>query len=369
MEAVSQSIKQKINLHIGLVGPLPPPFGGMANQTKQLARLLASEGVKVTLVQTNKPYPNLFFENLKGIRAFFRLIPYLIKLRKVVKHVDCLHVMANSGWSWQLFAAPAVWIAWLNKVPVIVNYRCGEAEIYLHTSIKFVAPTLKRVSALIVPSGFLQAVFKKYDFTAEVIPNIIDLDRFVFAANKGVRNIEAPVIVIARNLEAIYGIDVAIDAIALIKQKTPKVRLLVAGSGPLLHSLLQQVEQNDLLDNIEFTGKLKPEQIASLYAKADIMLNPTRVDNMPNSLLEAMASGLPIVTTSVGGIPYIVSEGETALMVDPNNPEMMANKLEQLINDPVLYEKLAFNGNLYVQKYSWLHVKQQWLSLYLQVIS
>lgn len=367
MENVSQPISRKNKLHIGLVGPLPPPFGGMANQTKQLAGLLVSEGVEVTLIQTNKPYANPAFENIKGIRALFRLIPYLLELWKVSKQVDCLHVMANSGWSWQLFAAPAVWVAWLNRVPVIVNYRGGEADSYLHASIKFVAPTLNKVSALVVPSGFLQAVFTKYAFKAEVIPNIIDLNRFVFAANKRVRNAASPVIVIARNLEAIYGIDVAIDAIAILKQKIPMLRVLIAGSGPLLESLSQQVALKSLSDSIEFTGKLNPEQIAELYARADIMLNPTRVDNMPNSLLEALAAGLPIVTTAVGGIPYIVNDGETALMVEPNNPQMMAAKLEQLVNDTGLYEKLAFNGNLHVQKYAWQHVKQQWLTLYEQV--
>lgn len=369
MVNASQSCSQERRLHVGLVGPLPPPFGGMANQTKQLATLLQAEGVDVLLVQTNKPYPNAIIGRLKGIRAFFRLIPYLAALWKATRQVDCLHVMANSGWSWQLFAAPAVWVAWFNNVPVIVNYRGGEADSYLQASIKFVAPTLKKVSALIVPSGFLQDIFKKYGFSAEVIPNIVDVNRFVFAASKRVRNIDAPVIVIARNLEAIYGIDVAIDAIALLKQKIPMVRVLIAGSGPLLEPLLQRVKQAGLADNIEFTGRLNPEQIAELYAKADIMLNPTRVDNMPNSVLEALAAGLPIVTTAVGGVPYIVSDAETALMVESGNPEMMANRLEQLINDTGLYEKLAYNGNQYVQQYAWRHVKQQWLGLYRQVTS
>ncbi|MCQ8102638.1 glycosyltransferase family 4 protein [Methylomonas sp. SURF-2] len=339
----------------------------MANQTKQLAGLLSSEGVKVTLVQTNRPYPHPLFARIKGIRAVFRLIPYILELWTVCKNVDCLHVMANSGWSWQVFAAPAIWVAWFKNVPVIVNYRGGEAEVYLQTSIKFVAPTLKKISALVVPSGFLQTVFDKYGFAARVIPNIVDLNRFAFASNKCVRNKEAPVIVIARNLESIYGIDVAIEAIAILRQKIPLVKVLIAGSGPLLESLSKLVQQKALTDNIEFTGKLTPEQIAGLYAKADIMLNPTRVDNMPNSLLEALAAGLPIVTTAVGGIPYIVSDGETALMVEPNNPEMMAAKLEQLIIDGALYEKLAENGIQYVQQYAWRQVKQQWLTLYEQV--
>ena len=89
-------------LSIGLIGPLPPPFGGMANQTRQLHELLVAEGVKVILIQTNADYASAFIAKLKGLRALFRLIPYLFKLWQTAKQVDCFNLMANSGWSWQL---------------------------------------------------------------------------------------------------------------------------------------------------------------------------------------------------------------------------------------------------------------------------
>jgi glycosyltransferase involved in cell wall biosynthesis len=123
-----------------------------------------------------------------------------------------------------------------------------------------------------------------------------------------------------------------------------------------------------LLENVKFTGKLSPDEVVELYESADIMLNPTTVDNMPNSVLEALAVGIPVVTTDVGGIPFIVSDNQTALLVDVNNPEMMANKVEQLIIDPGLYEILVLNGVKEVEKYAWDVVKHQWLDLYRQVI-
>ena len=352
---------------LGLIGPLPPPFGGMANQTRQLQRLLQAEGIDVVLVQTNADYPWVWVADIKGLRAVFRLVPYLVNLWRLAGRVDCMHVMANSGWSWQLYAAPAVWMGWIKSVPVIINYRGGEAEQYFRQSFKWVAPTLRKVTAIVVPSVFLAQVFSAYGFQAEIIPNIIDLKKFAFRYRRGVADPDAPLLVITRNLEKIYGLDIAIDAIRLLKSRLPRIKVYIAGSGPLLGHLMERVQQLALTENIEFTGKLTPEQVVALYGKADIMLNPTTVDNMPNSILEALANGLPVVTTNVGGIPYMVTDNQTALFVDVNDPEMLAAKIEQLVDNRDLYEKLVSNGFEQAKKYGWESVRHQWLGLYKRV--
>ena len=140
-------------LRIGLVGPLPPPAGGMAMQTRQLAELLRGEKADVLLVPTNAPYRPAWVANWRGLRAVFRLLPYLVALWRAAGRSDVMHVMANSGWSWHLFAAPAVWISRLRRVPVVVNYRGGEAAEFLARSARGVRGTMRRTSRLIVPSG------------------------------------------------------------------------------------------------------------------------------------------------------------------------------------------------------------------------
>jgi len=361
------SVESMKMLHIGLIGPLPPPFGGMANQTKQLAALLKEEGLEVTLVQTNAPCAWRMIDKVKGVRAIFRLLPFLFQLWNTARRVDCMHVMANSGWSWQLYATPAIWIAWLNKTPVIVNYRGGEAEQYFSASLKWIKPTLNKSTAIIVPSDFLKNVFNKFGFVAQVIPNIVDFQRFSFSGRTNLKNINTPRLVVTRNLEKIYGIDTAIKAVSILKSKFPDIKLFIAGSGPLLEELSGLVAMLGLSSNVEFTGKLSPDEVVKLYANADIMLNPTTVDNMPNSVLEALAVGIPVVTTDVGGIPHIVENNQTALLVDVNDAEMMANRVEQLILDVDLFETLVLNGVRQVKKYAWDVVKHQWLDLYRQV--
>jgi len=355
--------KEKV-LHIGLCGPLPPPYGGMANQLNQLYGLLVQDDIQVSLVQTNAPYHYKMIQKIKGVRALFRIVPYLLNVWKLAGKVDVIHVFANSGWSWQLFSAPVLWIAWLRKTPVIINYRGGEARDYFNKSIKWVRPSINKATTVIVPSGYLKKVFSDFEIETHIIPNIINLERFHVKDNYGQLNPAHPHLIITRNLEAIYGIPTAINAVALLSQIVPDIRLSIAGSGPQKEELQQLVTKEKLEKNISFTGKLIPEEMADLYQRADIILNPTTVDNMPNSVLEAMASGVAVVTTDVGGIPYIVEDNKTALFTEVNNAEAMAKQINRLLNEPELYRALVNNGLQEVRQYSWTEIRTLWLALY-----
>lgn len=351
---------KNLDLKIGLIGPFPPPYGGMANQAKQLFELLRREQLYVKFVQTNEPYRPKIIGRLKGIRAVFRIIPFILNTWNLARSVDVIHVFSNSGWAWQLFSTPVVWIGWLKKKPVIVNYRGGEAKQYFDRSIDRVRPTLKKANSIIVPSGYLKSIFSDFGFNAQIIPNIINLERFT---PKNSSQLKFHLIV-ARNLEPIYGINIAIQAVGLIKIVYPQIRLSIAGSGPQKSELRNMVKDAGLEKNIIFTGKLNPDEIVDLFHSADIMLNPSSVDNMPNAILESMACGVPVVTTNAGGIPFMVKSSSTASIVKINDPEEMAKAVIELYQDPELYATIARNGIEEVKRYAWTEVKQEWLTLY-----
>lgn len=340
-------------LRIVLVGPIPPPYGGMANQTQQLAELLRSEGQSVTLVPSNAPYSPCWVAGVPGLRAVFRLFPYLLRLWREIGSSQLVHVMANSGWSWHLFAAPAIRIAALRRVPVIVNYRGGEAESFLSTSARSVHRTMRKAAALIVPSGFLKATFERFDMSAAIVPNIVDLRRF---SNPQPHHTNRRRLLVARNLEPIYDNESAIRALAIVRQTHPDATLTIAGSGPLAETLQSLVNTLGLTESVVFTGRLDRDAMADAYRDADIALNPSLVDNMPNSVLEALASGVPVVSTRVGGVPYIVKDEETALLVPPKSPEAMAAAIVRLMDDAVLAQRLIDNGLAEVQAYTWPRV-------------
>jgi glycosyltransferase involved in cell wall biosynthesis len=349
-------------MRLGLVGPLPPPNGGMAMQTLQLARLLTLDGVAVELVQTNAPYLPAIVGRVKGLRALFRLVPYLRRVWRLAGRTEVIHLMANSGWSWSLFAAPVIWAGWFRGTPVIVNYRGGEAEEYLEKSARWVKFSMSRASRLVVPSGFLRQVFGEVGMAADVIPNIIDLE--TFSPDSQSRAESNFTLAITRNLESIYGLDTAIHALALAREQCPGIQLKIAGSGPQAAALERLVEQLGLNDSVTFMGRLERHEVVALYHSAHAMLNPSRVDNMPNSVLEALACGLPVISTNVGGIPFIVEDGKTALLVPPDDPGQMAKALIRLCTDSALRARLRESGCREVMQYAWSEVSPRWLSLY-----
>jgi L-malate glycosyltransferase len=348
---------------VGLVGPLPPPFGGMAKQTEQLARLLRAEDIGVEIVRTNAPYRPRWIARVRGARAIFRLIPYLCQLWAVAGRVALFHVMANSGWAWHLFAAPALLIAKLRGVPVVLNYRGGNAEAFFQQSFRWVKSTLRLADVVVVPSTFLCRVFQELAIVARIVPNIIDLDRF--ASNRSPSaELSNPHIIITRNLESIYDIGTGLHAFALIVREFPTAHLTIAGSGPERRRLEALADTLGIRKSVSFAGILDDDAIAELYRSADVMINPSLIDNMPISILEAWASRVPVVSTNVGGVPLLVRHAENGLLVPPSEPEAMANAVLLVLTDPCRRKALSDAGRDRAQQYAWSNVRDKLFQVY-----
>lgn len=345
-----------------LVGPLPPPSGGMANQCEQLQRLLNAEGAQVHLVRTNAPYRPAWVGRIPVLRAGFRLVPYLIALWRGIGRSQVVHVLANSGWAWHLFAAPALTMARWRGVPAIVNYRGGQADEFFARAPRSVSRLLASAAQRVTPSAFLVRVFARHGLQADVIPNIVDLSRF--RPSEPRQTGAAPHLVVTRNLEPIYDIPTALSALARVRQQYPGATLTVAGSGPELASLRQRAAELGVADAVRFAGRIDNADIASLYASADVVLNPSTADNMPISILESLASGVPVVSTDAGGIPDLVEHGRTALLVPVGDAEGMAQATLRVLSDPVLRSQLREQGLQEAARYAWPRVREQWLQAY-----
>ena len=348
-------------LRIGLVGPLPPPAGGMANQTRQLAELLGAAQATVCLVQTNAPYRPAWAGHLPGLRALFRLLPYLHALWRAAGCCDLFHVMANSGWSWHLFAAPAIWVAWLRRVPVVVNYRGGEASHFLTRSQALVKCSMRHVAALAVPSDFLAHVFGRHGMPSEVVPNVVDLARFQPRADGSEGHAQ---LLVARNLEPIYDNATALRAFGLVLRERPDARLTIAGSGPQEHELRALAAHLGVQNEVHFAGRLERDAMAGAYRAADVSLNPSQDDNMQNSVLDSMDRAVPLDSTNVGGVPFIVTHEHTALLVPPGDAQAMANAVLRLLQDRALRLSLVRAGLVDVQRYTWSEVAPRLAAVY-----
>ncbi|MEZ5525426.1 MAG: glycosyltransferase family 4 protein [Pseudomonadales bacterium] len=354
-------------IKVAVIGPLPPPSGGMANQALQLVQLLERAGMEVNFVRVNAPYRPEWIADIKGLRALFRLAPYLYQLWRQIRASDLVHVLANSGWSWHLFAAPAIWIGWLLRKPVVINYRGGEAETFFKRAWRWVAPTVNKSRLVIVPSGFLQRIFARHGVPAQVVPNILDLARFDFADKKTCEG-EALHFVVTRNLEKIYGVETVLQAFAMILERYPKARLTVAGSGPEENALKAQAVSLGIVSAVTFAGRLEPQQITELYCAADVLLNASIVDNSPNSLIEALAAGVPVVSSNVGGIPDLVEDGCSALLVPASQPQALARAVFELLENRSLREKLVLEGQQVAARFDQQNVLQKLEAVYGQAM-
>ena len=135
--------------------------------------------------------------------------------------------------------------------------------------------------------------------------------------------------------------------------------------GPEVDGSLKRAEKLSEHLNVKttFTGKLDKAMWRSLSDNFNIFINTTNFDNTPVSVIEAMALGLPVVSTNVGGMPYLIEDGITGLLVPPNNSEAMTKAIEKLISNPALAATISLNARKQVEAFDWDIVKHQWLKL------
>jgi len=260
--------------------------------------------------------------------------------------------MANSGWSWHLHAAPAIWIGWLRGKAVVLNYRGGEAPEFMARRAALVCFTMRRAQAVIVPSAYLARVFGAYGIHAQIVPNIVDLARFQPAP----RAPGGAHILIARHLEPLYDHATGLHAFALLRATWPHARLTICGEGPELPRLRLLAEALQQQDAVHFAGKQDNAGMAEHYRHADLALNPSLADNQPNSVLEAWASGVPVVSTNVGGVPDLIADRVDGLLTPPGDAESMAAAMRSVLAAPALAQRLAMAGLASAQRYSWQRV-------------
>jgi glycosyltransferase involved in cell wall biosynthesis len=152
----------------------------------------------------------------------------------------------------------------------------------------------------------------------------------------------------------------AIDVLAKLKTDFLDAELCMVGQEKEVKIIELNQYAVSLQVNVTFTGKLSKAEWIELSKNFDIFINTTHFDNTPVSLIEALALGLPVVSTNVGGIPYLVKDRETALLVNDSDSKAMANAIIELIKNPELAQKIAANGRKLAEQFDWNNVKNQW---------
>ena len=190
----------------------------------------------------------------------------------------------------------------------LINYHSGEARDHLERfrSATFV---LSRADKIVVPSGYLVDVFREFGLPAIVVPNLVDPSQFRYRERTPLR----PHLVCTRGFSKYYSVDVVVKAFAEVKKEYSDAQLDLVGGGPLEGDIRKLVADMNLT-GVNFTGVASRQQIGKYYDEADIFINASWLDNMPLSVIEAFASGTPVVTTSPECMPYLVEHERTGLL-------------------------------------------------------
>ena len=168
----------------------------------------------------------------------------------------------------------------------------------------------------------------------------IDLSLFAHQPNRAARGARVPVIMSVGRLVPKKGLDDLIAACSLMRDRGIEFRCLIIGEGPLRKELQGDINRLDLAAHVELRGAMTHAKLIALYGEADIFALPPRItedgdrDGIPNVIVEAMATGLPVVSTAVSGIPELVKHDVTGLLVPPNDPGALAAALQRLLADP-----------------------------------
>jgi glycosyltransferase involved in cell wall biosynthesis len=349
-----------------LVAPSLRILGGQAVQANYLLENLSRDPMfEVSFVPHNPRFPGPFrlLQRIKYVRTLATSLVYCINLLLKIPRHDIIHVFSASYLSFLLAPTPAIFIGRLFGKKVILNYHSGEAEDHLRCWPRTSVPIMKLADELIVPSPYLIDVFRKFGLQAHAISNVVDQDQFKFRERKPLR----PIFLSNRNLYLLYNVACTLRAFARIQQRFPEARLILAGGGrqrPYLESLASELK----LQNVEFRGLVSPGEMSELYDEADIYLNSSNIDNMPGSIIESFACGLPVVSTNAGGIRCIITHGRTGLLVPKNDSEAMASWAIRLLETPELAESIARNAYEECPAYTWPAVRETWVAAYLHLV-
>lgn len=266
-----------------------------------------------------------------------------------------------SGWAFLWVWCLSYLLNVLRK-PFVLTLHGGLLPLYALRFPGRVRRVLSRAAVVTTPSGYLLELMSPYTSRLRLLPNPLDMGKYVFRH----RSVLAPRLLWLRAFHGIYNPEMAVRVVALLKKDFPEVQLMMVGPDKGDGSF-QRVkylsEKLDVENNLFLTGSLRKSEIPRVLNSADVLINTTNVDNAPVSVLEAMVSGLCIVSTNAGGLPYMLDHGNDALLVPPDDSNEMAASLKKLLQDPELAGRLSLNARTKALKCDWSVVLPKWENL------
>lgn len=327
-----------------LVCNYKPGVGGISGQVEILQKMLEADGHTAEVFST------------KASALQRLLLP--LKLKTKGKAFDVFHIHCCSHWGF-LPAVIGVTVGKRLGKRIVLTYHGGGGEEFFDRHPKLVRHILTRTDANIVLSGFLAQVFEKHNIPAVTIPNILDLDDSRFRLREELK----PNYICTRAHEPLYNIPCILRALQKVQALHPEAALTLVGDGSEHQNLVNQAQ--DLgLRNVTFTGRVDNKEIYRYLDQADFLLSAPTVDNMPVSLLEAMNAGLLVISSKVGGVPYIIKNNHSGLLFESDDDAAMAQKMLWALENQTVAQAIIAQAHKEVGRYRWKNIKEKLYTAY-----
>jgi glycosyltransferase involved in cell wall biosynthesis len=360
----------------------PPIGGGAANAHLCLLMQYAYNKNLQIDVLTSAPEPGLIKENFAdnitiykvGIHKkqlhFWRKTEVLEWLFKAGFHYKKLLRENKYDFAHAFSGFPTGWLSYrsANKLPYIISLRGSDVpgeHARLKLDYKILGPAFKAIwkkaSAIVANSQGLKNRALKFMPSAkiDIIPNGVDTECFRPAQTTS-ESQKLRLITVGR-LSVTKRVEILIEAIDILNRQS-KVRFKIVGGGQLLQKLKQIVTENNLDNIVELTGRIDSEEMPQIYRQNDVFISASKMEGMSNAMLEAMASGLPIIATRCEGVDELIDEN--GLVIENANAEEIAKAIKKLIDDPQLRNQMSEAARKQAEKFTWGQIADQYLKIY-----
>lgn len=312
-----------------------------------LGALLQEEGYEVIMASSKK----------NSVLRLFHMLWIVFKHRKRADFVLIDTYSTLSFW-YAYYVSKLCQLLSLAYIPILHG---GNLPNRFKKSKKASQSIVNQAYKTVIPSQYLYAHLKQFAIPrVEIIPNTIELQHYTYKK----RTFLQPKLLWVRSLAKIYNPAMAVQVLAILKKEYPEAQLTMI--GPFKD--ISQVSMQQLMDSynvkVQLTGKLEKKDWIAQASEYDIFINTTTIDNMPVSVIEAMALGLPVVSTNVGGIPYLIEHEQTGLLVDSNDSKGMVKAIKKYLNDFAFATQISEQANNQVQNLDWKVVKHQWIQMF-----
>jgi glycosyltransferase involved in cell wall biosynthesis len=361
----------------------PPIGGGAANAHLCLLRQYAGNRDLYVDVLTSAPKRGVFKETFSENITIYKVgvhkkelhhwrrtevIEWLVKAgfhyRRLVRESDYDLVHA-------FFGFPTGWLCYRNagKIPYIISLRGSDVpglHARLQLDYKILRPVFraiwKNAAALVACSEGLKERALRFlpSVAIDMIPNGVELDKF-YPAEAEQRQNELRLLTVGR-LSVIKRVEMLIDAVEILHKEGYKFHFTIIGGGPVEPMLCEMVRQKNLDGIVEITGRTDAEGMPDAYRSSDIFISASMQEGMSNAMLEAMASGLPIITTRCEGLDELIADN--GLIVEQAQAGAIARAIKKLADDRSLCRQMALAARKRAEQFSWSRAAESYLALY-----